>query len=220
MYFDIHNPRKGFLMTYKTAEERAAYARKWRAKNQERAREIDKKKRDKKDAIDPGWNYRAVKAWRENNPEKLQAQSDRAVAQIKADPVRRAHQRKKQQEWADRPEVRARHRVEWKETAAQKRAADPEYWARAARAGNYRKNYGITIEQYDAMVLAQDGKCAICRTDKPGGKGKYWHVDHCHDRDQVRELLCHGCNTGMGAFKDNPELLRAAAAYLERHRQP
>lgn len=42
-------------------------------------------------------------------------------------------------------------------------------------------------------------------------------MDHCHDSSRIRGLLCHTCNSGIGKLRDNPELLRKAADYLERH---
>ena len=63
------------------------------------------------------------------------------------------------------------------------------------------------------MRDSQNGRCAICKTDSPGGKGN-WHLDHCHDSKNVRGLLCGTCNVGLGMFKDNPLLLAAAADYL------
>lgn len=79
-----------------------------------------------------------------------------------------------------------------------------------------QRAYGITPEQFAEKLAAQDGRCAVCRADQPGGKGG-WHVDHCHTSGRIRGLLCHHCNVGLGNFKDNVENLRAAIAYLERH---
>jgi hypothetical protein len=76
-----------------------------------------------------------------------------------------------------------------------------------------RREFGITLEQYEAMVVAQDGLCAICR--KPPGK-KSLAVDHDHDTDQIRGLLCTNCNQGLGRFKDAPQLLREGLAYLSK----
>jgi hypothetical protein len=74
--------------------------------------------------------------------------------------------------------------------------------------------YGISLEEFDALVTAQEGRCAICRTDTPGGKGS-WHVDHDHATNRIRGLLCHPCNLMLGHAQDDPARLRAAAAYLD-----
>jgi predicted nucleic acid-binding Zn ribbon protein len=74
------------------------------------------------------------------------------------------------------------------------------------------KKYGITPEQYDAMLDRQDHRCAVCRTDTPNGKG--WHVDHDHASGKVRGILCGNCNNGIGNFHDDPATLRAAIDYL------
>lgn len=74
--------------------------------------------------------------------------------------------------------------------------------------------YGITSEQYAEMLAAQGGRCAICRTESPGGRKKMMSVDHCHSSNKVRGLLCTNCNAGLGHFRDDPDLLRAAVAYL------
>lgn len=78
-----------------------------------------------------------------------------------------------------------------------------------------KRKYGLTVEEFDGMLAAQDGRCAICATDTPGVKG--WCVDHCHDSGRVRGVLCTSCNTAIGQMKDNPVRLRAAADYLERN---
>lgn len=81
----------------------------------------------------------------------------------------------------------------------------------------------ITIEQYLAAVERQHGLCAICRQPEKTmyqGRLRRMHIDHCHLTGEIRELLCSHCNTGIGQFFDSPELCRAAAAYLEQHREP
>ena len=75
--------------------------------------------------------------------------------------------------------------------------------------------YGLEPDQYDALVVAQDGRCAICRTDTPGGRGT-WHVDHEHGTGRVRGLLCHRCNLMLGNAQDDPTRLLAAVEYLRR----
>lgn len=81
-----------------------------------------------------------------------------------------------------------------------------------SRTYHLKRRYGITAEESDAMLEAQGGLCGICRTAPAA------HVDHDHDTGEVRELLCFNCNGGLGQFKDDPEVLRAAADYVERHR--
>lgn len=70
--------------------------------------------------------------------------------------------------------------------------------------------YDLSIEEYERMLKAQDGKCAICRKDRP------LHVDHDHKTGKVRGLLCSPCNRGLGHFEDCVENLESAAEYLKK----
>lgn len=74
--------------------------------------------------------------------------------------------------------------------------------------------YGITLEEYDELLVLQEGICKICGTDTPGHKGRF-HVDHNHKTGKIRGLLCHACNTGIGLLKDSTEILAKAIIYLE-----
>lgn len=74
---------------------------------------------------------------------------------------------------------------------------------------------GVDQETFDKMLTVQGGRCAICGTKTPGGRGNF-HVDHDHKTGKVRGLLCVCCNVCLGYAKDNPVLLRSAADYLER----
>lgn len=78
---------------------------------------------------------------------------------------------------------------------------------------------GITVEQYVELYEATGGTCAIC--GKPETQLSGWHgevmelsIDHDHETGRVRGLLCQWCNQGIGRFRDDPELLTRAAAYL------
>ena len=77
-----------------------------------------------------------------------------------------------------------------------------------------KRNYGITLEDYDRLLEDQEGCCNICGTDEPGGGNGRFNVDHNHATSKVRGLLCSSCNTGLGKFKDSPTVLLKAAAYL------
>ena len=80
-----------------------------------------------------------------------------------------------------------------------------------------RKMYGLTIEEYEAMLRTQQGRCASCNdalTDKLHGR----HIDHCHATGKVRGILCGGCNIALGHAKDDVERLKSLIRYLEKSR--
>ncbi len=79
-----------------------------------------------------------------------------------------------------------------------------------------QKKFGLSRAEYERMLRQQGGACAICGSFDPGtnAKGQFC-VDHDHATGEVRGLLCNRCNTGLGAFKDDPQSLLNAAAYLE-----
>lgn len=77
------------------------------------------------------------------------------------------------------------------------------------------KTYGVTTEQYFEMLDNQEGNCGICGDLL--GEGRNVHVDHDHATGNVRGLLCNGCNTGIGALKDQPKILQAGVEYLRRY---
>lgn len=94
-------------------------------------------------------------------------------------------------------------------TCTKKRpSSQPEYLSWQQR----KKLYGVTKEKYYEMLAKQNGVCAICKRIP-----KRFVIDHCHKTGKVRELLCDGCNHGLGSFSDNITLCRDAALYLEKH---
>lgn len=80
--------------------------------------------------------------------------------------------------------------------------------------------YGLTSADYDKMLSAQGGGCAICEATDPNHWTGQFHIDHCHDEGTVRGLLCHNCNSAIGHLRDDPRLLRSAIGYIERSRKP
>jgi hypothetical protein len=118
----------------------------------------------------------------------------------------------------------------WKEPissveARADRAAYAREFARKTRAENpgYHKNlflkrrYGMSLTQYESMLAAQNGACAICQKTEVNeikGKNISLAVDHCHATNRVRGLLCSSCNRALGLFDDSPDLLSKARKYL------
>ena len=78
------------------------------------------------------------------------------------------------------------------------------------------KRYGVTPDDYYEMLRVQGGLCAICRKPETASN-KIMSLDHCHTSGAVRGLLCHRCNSALGLFLDDVELLRNAISYLEAH---
>ena len=76
---------------------------------------------------------------------------------------------------------------------------------------NYLINkYGITLEEKYKMIEDQHGRCAICKTRFD----RITYVDHCHKTDKIRGILCNKCNSGLGMFDDDVEILGNAIEYL------
>ena len=86
-----------------------------------------------------------------------------------------------------------------------------------------KRMYGIEAEQYYKMYEDQQNRCAICnqletRKSRTPGQLARLTLDHNHETGQIRGLLCHSCNTGIGKFRESEDLFRLAIAYLERYK--
>lgn len=79
------------------------------------------------------------------------------------------------------------------------------------RAATLKHFYGITLDDYNQMLEKQDNKCKICKEQYD----HTLHVDHCHETNIIRGLLCKGCNQALGLLKDRIENLKSAISYLE-----
>jgi len=164
----------------------------------------------KRYAEDPEFRARVLASnthWRRCNKEKINAQKR---LQWATDAVLRERGLAGQRAWRKRnkQEINAKQRLKWAtmDPAARQRAIDLIHGARLKRL------YGITLEQYNALLVEQKGRCAICRK-KPKPKRRL-HVDHCHRRQVVRGLLCGKCNQALGLLNDDPRVVQPVAAYL------
>lgn len=89
---------------------------------------------------------------------------------------------------------------------------------------NNLRRYGITLEEFNEMLEAQNNKCAICQVEFNATADRPYHIDHDHAccgktkacKKCIRGILCKGCNIGLGEFKENPTTLLAAVAYLSK----
>jgi hypothetical protein len=135
-----------------------------------------------------------VASWKKEHPDRVKEYS------------KTEWQRRKERNPSVMSQVRARSKARYE----LKLRNNPE----AIRRRNLGR-YGLTLEQFDAMLTAQGGVCALCGTDQPGGRGNRFCVDHDHITGAVRGLLCTHCNKGIGYFRDDPALLLKATTYLQ-----
>lgn len=164
----------------------------------------------------------------ERHPDRIKEQKRKQWAKPEAKATRARYikeNREKVLEWkraswhrngdANRAKLRARY------------AADPEWYARRARAYRdanpdmeygwaLKKKYGLSLEDYYLMLAGQEGRCAICG-DEFGEIRKHIHVDHNHETGEVRGLLCQACNVSIGRMREDANVLRKAAEYLEKY---
>jgi hypothetical protein len=146
-----------------------------------------------------------------SSPEYRERKNKRNLENEKAryanDPEYRERRKRNNRENARKPEYRERTNARNR----QRRATDPEYRERQRETQQVRARkriYGLTHEQYLAMVESQGGVCALCR------QHKYLTVDHCHETGVVRGLLCQDCNTSLGKLGDTPASLQRVLRYL------
>lgn len=108
-------------------------------------------------------------------------------------------------------------------TLEQRAASQREYNRRrpdhVKLANRIKSRYGLTIDEWQALLDSQGQSCAVCRLHidelPDDGRNTKMHVDHCHDTGRVRGLLCSACNRALGCFRDDPHAMRAAANYVE-----
>jgi hypothetical protein len=120
--------------------------------------------------------------------------------------------------------------AEHKAVRIQQEDGSVKYKMSAEQARHYGlvRYYNIGLTEYAQMFADQGGVCGICKKPEaaklPGRKTgltesrvRDLSVDHCHKTGKIRELLCNSCNHILGEAKDDPQVLRAAADYLDKH---
>ena len=85
------------------------------------------------------------------------------------------------------------------------------YWER-----NLRNKYGLTVADYERMLLEQGGVCAVCKGPETRA-GFQLGIDHCHATGKVRGLLCTACNTALGLLGDDWQRIQSLSEYIKIH---
>jgi len=155
--------------------------------------------------------------WRKNNPEKVKASQKKYYDANKEKRLANTRQWEKKnlervkakakKRWAENPE----YSREWKKNNPEK-----------CKAHDRKTKYGVTSEQYEKMKVEQDNRCAICKNPetvvhKRTGLVLSLSIDHDHKTGKARKLLCRRCNSGIGMFEEDINLLRTAIQYLEEN---
>lgn len=121
--------------------------------------------------------------------------------------------KKKERIVRSKPEFKERVRQYHKD----RRDKDPQQYRKTTRDNMLKYRHGLSTIEYNNILQLQNNSCLICKTTNPGNwKQQRFHVDHSHRTGKIRGLLCQACNTGLGHFKDSPDLLRIAATYIEQ----
>ncbi len=105
---------------------------------------------------------------------------------------------------------------------ARRKSKDPEDVKVTDRISTLKLIYGLTIHQYDHILQLQLGVCKICEkpeTFTKKGVLQRLAVDHNHESEKIRGLLCNRCNTGLTRYHDDIMVIQKAIKYLEKHNQ-
>lgn len=120
------------------------------------------------------------------------------------------------------------HIVRLRKQEKAKQISDLSYIKYNGHAKNLRDRYGMSVDDYNRMLVEQKGVCAICecpemrkKTHRSGRvRLNPLCVDHNHVTGKVRGLLCQNCNNGISRFEENIEHMANAISYLEKHKAP
>lgn len=88
----------------------------------------------------------------------------------------------------------------------------------SSRRTHLKMKYGIELETYEKMYQEQNQLCLICQQPEQRTRNTFLAVDHCHETNVVRGLLCSHCNRALGLFRDSVKILQSAINYLVKHK--
>ncbi len=105
-----------------------------------------------------------------------------------------------------------------KKEEAKSRINNPERWKRKRHRNLLAEKFGITIHDYDDILIKQKNSCAICGKHQSVLKKRLF-VDHCHKTSKVRGLLCQKCNFAIGLLEESELILKKAISYLKKFKK-
>lgn len=187
-------------------ERIAANQLEWQRKNKEK---VNKYNREWKKANSEKVKL-ASRVYSENNKEKI-AVRNKTWSSNNKDKVN-----EKSRRWVkNNPDKAKEKTLKWQKEHPEENAASKKNWADKnpdrIRTSHLKRNFGITVVEYNALFEFQNGLCAICGSDN---EGKSFCVDHDHESGKIRGLLCKKCNSGIGFLKDDMNIIKKALFYL------
>ncbi len=177
-----------------TKEERKKYMKKYnqRPENKVKRKEYEQKPENKIK------KERYHKKWKENNPTWTKEYYKKNKNKIS----------KQGKKYRENPEVKEKRRKYDEKNKS--RFKNTKY------KNHLKRKYGITLKEYNKLLLKQGGVCAICRNK---GNGKALSVDHNHQTGKIRGLICSSCNLTLGYAKENVDRLENCIKYLNFYRE-
>lgn len=116
--------------------------------------------------------------------------------------------------WEARNREKCRAKV--KRSRDKRKNEDPIGYSRKTIFSTIKRNYGITRDQFDQLLVDSCGRCDSCGEQFTNTRSSH-HIDHNHTTGEVRGLLCSRCNVALGMLQDNPQKIVQLLKYLERY---
>lgn len=154
--------------------------------------------------------------WRKKNPDKIRKYNETAY-KSRGDKIRESkrnyYRKNKDKKIKNQKRYYTAHKEEILSKNKKYTQKHPEKFVIYKKRYKLRKRYGISLEEFNAILMFQNNKCKIC--EKEFTKSKDKHIDHDHTTGLVRGLLCPVCNKMLGYSMDKIDILKKAILYLE-----
>ena len=125
---------------------------------------------------------------------------------------------KRYNEWAKNNKDKIREKNA-KKSESRKAYYQSERGVESSRRAHLKRKYNMTLENYGELLEKQNGVCEICGEPEGCVRNTFLAVDHCHNTNKVRGLLCTSCNRAIGLLKENINTLNNMIEYIKKHKQ-